>query len=118
MSVKGQVREVVYYRHYYLNFFNLQSKEVQKKLNWTLGMIATCHQIPEKYFKHIEGQKGLYEIRVEMGSNIFRIFSFFDEGNLIVLVNGFQKKSMKTPHTEIQRALSIRKQYYYEKENQ
>jgi len=58
-------------------------------------------QVPEKYFKHIEGTKGLYEIRVEADGNIFRIFSFFDKGNLIVLGNAFQKKTQKTPKQEL-----------------
>ncbi len=59
--------------------------------------------------------KGLYEIRVKVGNNIFRIFSFFDKGNLVVLANGFQKKSQKTPKQEIERALKIKKEYDNEK---
>ncbi len=61
------------------------------------------------------GTKGLYEIRVEVGSNIFRIFSFFDKGNLIVLGNGFQKKTQKTPKQEIEKALKIMEEYKNEK---
>ncbi len=61
------------------------------------------------------GTKGLYEIRVEVGSNIFRIFSFFDKGNLVVLGNGFQKKSQKTPKQEIDKALKIMEEYKNEK---
>lgn len=78
-------------------------------------MIRIERQIPEKYFKHIEGTKGLYEIRIEVGSNIYRIFSFFDKGNLIVLGNAFQKKSQKTPKSEIEKALKIMEEYFYEK---
>lgn len=70
--------------------------------------------VPEKYFKHISGTKGIYEIRVEVQSNIYRVFSFFDEGNLIILVNGFQKKTLKTPRKEIELALRLRKEYYEE----
>lgn len=70
--------------------------------------------VPEKYFKHISGTKGIYEIRVEVQSNIYRVFSFFDEGNLIILVNGFQKKTLKTPRKEIELALRLRKEYYKE----
>ena len=53
----------------------------------------------------MNGYKGLYEVRVEVGSDIFRIFSFFDKGNLVVLANGYQKKSQKTPKQEIEKAL-------------
>lgn len=84
-------RQIFYYKHYYLEFFNKQTGEVKKKLNWTLGLISELERIPIKYFKHVEGSGGLYEIRVESGSNIFRVFSFFDHGQLIILLNGFQK---------------------------
>ena len=79
--------------------------------------MATLEQIPIKYFKHLEGTKGLYEIRVEIGSDIFRVFCFFDEGQLVILLNGFQKKSEKTSHNEIEMAEKLRKQYYHEKKD-
>ena len=65
--------------------------------------------------KHLEGTNGLYEIRVQQGSDIFRIFCFFDEGKLIVLANGFQKKTQQTPKLEIEKALKIKKEYEQEK---
>ena len=65
----------------------------------------------------MEDSDGIYEIRVEVGSNIFRVFCFFDKGQLVVLVNGFQKKSDKTPKNEIELANKLKKQYYDEKEN-
>lgn len=80
-----------------------------------MKLIQVERQIPEKYFKHLKGTKGLYEIRVEVGSNIFRIFSFFDQGNLIVLGNAFRKKSQKTPKNELKKALRIMEEYYNEK---
>lgn len=61
------------------------------------------------------GTEGLFEVRVELGSNIFRIFAFFDKGNLIVLGNGFQKKTQKTPKQEIEKAIKIKKEYENEK---
>jgi len=88
---------------------------VQRKIEWTLNLIRLTRQVPEKYFKHLEGTKGLYEIRVEVGNNIFRIFAFFDEGNLVILGNGFQKKSQKTPKQEIDKALKIKAEYESEK---
>ena len=62
------------------------------------------------------GTNGLYEVRVELGSNIFRVFAFFDKGNLVVLGNGFQKKIQKTPKTEIEKALKIKTEYENEKQ--
>lgn len=90
--------------------------EVRKKFNWTLQLISEFDRVPKKYFSHITESSGLFEIRVEVGSNIYRVFSFFDEGNLIILVNGFQKKTQKTPKNEIQLAEELKKQYFDEKE--
>ncbi|MFY7666662.1 type II toxin-antitoxin system RelE/ParE family toxin [Flavobacterium sp.] len=107
-------RNIFYFRAYYLEFFTAQTAEVQRKFNYPLQLIATIDMVPEKYFKHISGTKGIYEIRVEVQSNIYRVFSFFDEGNLIILVNGFQKKTLKTLRKEIELALRLRKEYYEE----
>ena len=71
--------------------------------------------IPEKYFKHIEGSDGLYELRIQQGNNIFRIFCCFDEGNVVVLFNGFQKKTQKTPKNELELAERIKKDYFNQK---
>jgi len=106
--------EIYYYKDFYLDFFNVLKPEVKKKFNWTLQLIATTERIPEKYFKFISGTDGLYEIRVEVGSNIYRVFSFFDKGKLIILINGFQKKTQKTPKKEIEIALIIKQQYFKE----
>ncbi len=110
------IRHIFYYKHYFLEFFNQQTEDVQRKFNWTLELIATIDHVPKKYFQHIEGTVGLYEIRVEVGSNIFRAFAFFDEGQLIVVANGFQKKTQKTPKNEIEPAKKIKKEYFNEKD--
>jgi phage-related protein len=89
------IRNIFFYKNYYLDFFEKLRPEVKKKTNWTLQLITTLDRVPEKYFKHITGSTGIYEVRVEVGSNIFRIFSFFDKGQLVILVNGFQKKTRK-----------------------
>jgi len=107
-------RQVVAYKNYFLDFYGGLNDNVQRKIEWTLNLIRVTPQIPEKYFKHLEGTKGLYEIRVEVSSNIYRIFTFFDKGNLVVLGNGFQKKSQKTPKQEIKRALKIMEEYQNE----
>ena len=110
-----RLREIFYYKDYYLNFFKSLKPDVQKKFNWTLQLISTIERIPKKYFDHITNSTGIYEIRVEVGSDIYRVFSFFDKGNMIILANGFQKKSQKTPKGEIELAENLKKEYLYEK---
>jgi phage-related protein len=78
-------------------------------------LIGTIDRVPIKYFKHLENTSGIFEVRVEVGTDIYRIFSFFDEGKLIVIVNGFQKKSQKIPKGEIELAEKLKKQYFDEK---
>ncbi len=111
------LRNLYYYKNYYLDFFNTLDNEVKRKFNWTLKLISTIDRVPVKYFRHIEDSTGLYEIRVESGSNIYRVFSFFDKGQLVILINGFQKKSQKTPIKEIEKAEKLKKQYFDEKTN-
>lgn len=108
-------RNIFYFENYYLDFFEKQNINVQKKLNWTLWLISTIERVPENYFKYINGSNGLIEIRVEVSSNIFRVFCFFDEENLIIIINGFQKKSRKTPKQEIKKAERIKARYFNEK---
>lgn len=108
-------RQIFTYKRFFLDFYEDLEDNVQRKIEWTLNLIRVTRQVPEKYFKHLEGTKGLYEIRVEVGNNIFRIFAFFDEGNLVVLGNGFQKKTQKTPKQEIDKALKIKAEYENEK---
>jgi phage-related protein len=80
-------------------------------------LIEELQRVPETYLKHIENTEGLYEIRVQLGSDIFRIFCFFDQGQLVVLANGFQKKTQKTPKKEIEMALKIKAEYENEIRN-
>jgi len=113
---EGIIRKIFYFKNYYLDFFSSLKPEVKKKFNWTLLLIATVERVPEKYFKHLTGTTGIYEVRVEVGSNIYRVLSFFDKDQLVILVNGFQKKSQKTPKREIELAEKLRKEYFNEKE--
>ena len=112
---KKLYREAYFYGDYFENFYNSLDKKVQLKISWTIELIETIERVPSKYFEHLTNTDGLYEIRVEFRSNIYRIFSFFDDGKLIILINGFQKKSQKTPKKEIDKAIKIKKQYFDEK---
>ena len=110
-----KIRTVFLYKNYFTDFFKNQKQKVKDKIIWTFRLIETQKIVPEDYLKHLEGSSGLYEIRVQLGSDIFRIFCFFDEGKLVVLANGFQKKTPKAPKNEIEKALKIKKEYETEK---
>ncbi|MGN6339853.1 MAG: type II toxin-antitoxin system RelE/ParE family toxin [Ginsengibacter sp.] len=109
------IRHIFYYKRYFLDFYEKQTQDVRKKFNWTLELISVIDKVPKKYFDHMTGTDGIWEIRVEVGSNIFRAFSFFDEGKLIVIANAFQKKSQKTPKNELELARKIKNEYFNEK---
>jgi phage-related protein len=108
-------RKVIVYGNEFWDFYNSQKKKVQDRIDWVIGLVMTLKIVPEKFFKHIEGEEGLFEIRVKSGSNIYRVFCFFDEGNLVILINGFQKKTDKTPKNEIERAKRLKQSYYEER---
>ncbi len=105
-------RELLFYKNYFREFYKSQSKKTQKKILWTLKIVEELERIPETYFKHLTGTSGLYEIRVQVGSNIYRIFCFFDHNNIVVVGHGFQKKTQKTPQKEIDKAEINKKEYY------
>ncbi len=103
------------YKEYFTDFYKKQKPKVKEKILWTFKVIENIEQVPIEYLKHIEGTDGLYKIRVQMGYDIFRISCFFDEGKLVVLANGFQKKTQKTPKQEIEKALKIKEEYENDK---
>lgn len=111
-----KVREVVTYKHYFEEFFAAQNQKVRDKIIKILSIIETIERVPVQYLKFIEGTNGLFEVRVQLGSNIFRIFCFFDGNKFVVLLSGFQKKTQKTPPGEIERAVKLMNEYYKEKE--
>ena len=115
MSIEFKKRKIVFYRDYFSVFFVKQTEKVKNKIIWTFELIEEIQRVPETYLKHLENTDGLYEIRVQLGNNIYRIFCFFDEGQLIILANAFQKKTKKTPKREIEKALKIKEEYYNEK---
>ena len=108
-------RQLLFYGRKLFSFLEALDDDSREKVEWTLELIRTLDTIPLKYFKHLEGTKGLYEIRIEWSSTAYRMFCFFDQGNIIVVVSGFIKKQQKTPLREIQQALKLKKQYHEEK---
>ncbi len=111
MSSEQKYRTVIFYKDYFEKFFIRQNKKVKNKIIWTLELIEDLERVPERYLKHIESTEGPYEIRVRYGRNSIRIFCFLEYNKLIILINGFHKKTQKTPGKEIDTALKIMKEY-------
>jgi len=107
-----QRRQLVFFKHHFRDFFEPLNDKLKDKIDQVLFMIQIADRIPAKFFRHLTGTDGLFEIRVEFQGNIYRIFCCFDEGNLVVLFNGIQKKSQKTPKNEIDKALKIKNEYF------
>ena len=110
-----KARQVTTYKDYFDDFFKAQSQKIRDKIIKVLDIVEQVERIPTKYLKYIEGTNGLFEIRVQLGCNIFWIFCFFDGNKFVILLTGFQKKSPKTPRTEIDRAVRLMNEYYEEK---
>ena len=115
MHQKHKYRTVIFYKDYFQEFFVRQQVKIKDKIIWTLELIQDLPKVPETYLKHVEDTDGLYAIRVQFGSDIIRIFCFFDQGQLIVLANAFYKKTQKTPKSEIKKALKLKEEYEKEK---
>lgn len=113
--MKNKPRQVVVYKDYFQVFFAKQDRKVQDKIIKILDIIEQLDRIPESYLKYIVETDGLYEIRVQLGRRIFRIFCFFDGDNVVILLTGFQKKTHKTPSREIQKAIRLKHEYFEEK---
>ena len=112
-----RLRQILFFKNYFLDFFNQQTEKVKEKIDHVLFVVTVADRIPQKFFQHLEGTNGLYEIRIEVQSNIYRVFCCFDEGKVVVLFNGFQKKSQKTPSGELEKAIKIMNDYFDEKLN-
>ena len=110
-------REIIFYKHYFNEFYVAQSEKVRRKIAQTLVWLQTLDRLPITILKSIEGKKGLFEIRIELGGDTFRVFCCFDEGSLVILFNGFQKKTQKTPSREIEKAERLMKEYFKSKES-
>ncbi len=110
-----KVREVIAFKNYFEDFLRSQPEKVQNKIFKIIEAIETLERVPSNYLKFIVGTDGLYEARIQLGSNIWRVFCFFDGDKFVVLMNGFQKKTQKTPKNEIEKALKIMVEYYDQK---
>ncbi|MBK6642409.1 MAG: type II toxin-antitoxin system RelE/ParE family toxin [Bacteroidetes bacterium] len=105
-------RKIIFYKHYFLEFYLNQKLKVQEKIEYTFKIIRTVDKVPKKFLDHITGTDGIYEIRVAVGNDIFRIFCCLDKGKLVVLFKGFQKKTQKTPKQDLEIAEKLKKEYF------
>lgn len=112
---KNYVRKIQAYGNYFIEFKKTLDKATLKKIYFVFELIMSVQDVPITFLKHVE--EGLYEIRVSHGGNTYRIFCCFDEGNLIILFNAFQKKTQKTPPETIDKAKKIMTQFFKEKEH-
>ena len=108
-------REIRFYEKYFTDFYISLESKVQEKIEYVFKVIRTVDRVPQKFLKHIVGTDGLYEIRIKIESDIYRIFCCFDAGKIVILFNGFQKKSQKTPNKEIDKALRLKQDYLNKK---
>lgn len=111
-------RKVIFHKQYFQEFYLSVDDNVREKIGYVFRIVKTVDKVPAKFLKHLEGSNGLYEIRIGVGSDIYRIFCCFDAGNLVVLFNAFQKKSQKTPRQEIKLAEKLMSEYFTLKNEQ
>ena len=105
-------KEIIFHENNFIEFYQVQNDKVKEKIKYVLELIKQVEKVPEKFLKHLTNTNGLYEIRIEYQSNIYRIFCCFDKGKLVVLFNAFQKKTQKTPKKEIEKALKLMDEYF------
>ena len=110
-----KIREIIAYKNYFKDFLVQQPVKVQNKIYKIFEIIEYQQFIPTRYLEHIKGTDGLYETKFSLGSDIWRVFCFFDKGRLVILLNGFQKKTQKTPKSEILIAIRLKEEYFEEK---
>jgi phage-related protein len=105
-------RKIVFHEDHFVQFYLEQNAKVQEKIEYVFKIVRTVEKIPKKFLDHLTGTEGIYEMRIEVGSDIYRIFCCFDDGNLVVLFNAFQKKTQKTPKQELDKAVRLKKEYF------
>jgi phage-related protein len=105
-------REIIFHGDYFLDFYRDLDIKVKQKIQYVFELIKQVNIVPDSFLSPLTGYEGLFEIRIEYQSNIYRIFCCFDAGKLVVLFNGFQKKTQKTPKQEIDKAMRLKKEYF------
>ena len=105
-------REIIFHKEYFIEFYKTLDINVKSKFQYVFELIKQVEMVPKKFLSPMTGYEGLFEIRVEYQSNIYRAFCCFDKGKLIIVFNGFQKKSQKTPKKEIEKAMKLKKEYF------
>lgn len=108
-------RQILFYEEYFFEFYEKLDVKVKAKVQYVLELIKQVDRVPKKFLSPMTGHEGLFEIRIEYQSNIYRLFCCYDEGRLIILFNGFQKKTQKTPKNEIEKAVRLMKEYFQSK---
>ena len=103
------------YGGYFESFMATLKEKEQEKIQYGLLLLKTQERLPKKFVKLI--RDGIYELRTEFAGKIFRVFFIFDDGQIVVLFNGFQKKTQKTPNNEIEKAIKIKEAYYADKQS-
>ena len=109
-------RRIVTYGGYFERFMEALSEKAQEKIQYGLLLLKSQDRLSSKFVKYLREE--LYELRTEYNGNIYRVFFIFDKGQIVVLFNGFQKKTQKTPNQEIEKALKIKEAYYGDKQSQ
>ena len=106
-------RKILAYKDYFRDFIQSLTDAEARKVFYVIDMLKTQERVNAKFVKYLREE--IFELRAEQGGNIFRVFFIFDEGNVVMLFNGFQKKTQKTPEKEINKAIQLKKGYYAEK---
>lgn len=106
-------RKIIAFRDYYVDFMKSLSNDEQNKIRKALLMFSVEEKLPFHYIKFI--RDGIYEFRVNYGNNEFRIFFIYDGDTIVMLFNGFKKKTQKTPQNEIEKAIRLKNEYYEQK---
>jgi putative addiction module killer protein len=106
-------RRILAYKNYFLDFMSKLDDRTSQKIYYSLDILKTQDKISSKFVKYI--CEGIFELKTEYESNIYRVFFCFDKGNIIILFNGFQKKTQQIPKAEIQKAIKLKNEYYANK---
>lgn len=111
-------RKIIFYEEYFIDFYKTLDRNVKGKFQYVFELIKQVEMVPKKFLAPMTGYEGLFEIRIEFQSNIYRVFCCFDKGKLVILFNGFQKKTQKTPKKEIEKAMRLKDEYFNSKNKQ